>query len=76
MINDQIVMPETYTEWRHCIEVIGKIELTPEYLGDRLAILMDNEHPETIKFAELYGEEHLRRTVEWFCRAANEVPEG
>lgn len=76
MGNNKSVLPGDYRQWRHCIEVLGGIELTPAYLGERLAILLDDEHPETINFAKLYGKEHLQRTVDWFCRAANEVPQG
>lgn len=33
--------PETYEQWRHWIEVLGKIELTPTYIAQRLAIYED-----------------------------------
>ena len=67
-------MPETYDEWKYCIEVLGKIPLTPAYIRERLTIMEDEQHAETKKFAKLYGKERLQRTVEWFRRAQSELP--
>ncbi|MEM9942645.1 MAG: hypothetical protein AAF939_13860 [Planctomycetota bacterium] len=68
------MIPENYQEWRYCIETLGEVELTAAYVNQRLSILQDNQNAETKKFAKLYGEDHLRRTVDWFRRAQNELP--
>ena len=69
-MSNENVIPETYDQWRYCIEVLGKVELTPAYLSERLAVLEDHDHIECKKFAKLYGQEQLQRTVSWFRRAA------
>ena len=69
-MKNENVIPETYDQWRYCIEVLGKVELTPAYLSERLAVLEDHDHIECKKFAKLYGQEQLQRTVSWFRRAA------
>ena len=72
-MNNENIIPATYDQWRYCIEVLGKIKLTPKYLSERLAVLEDNKNAESIKFAKLYGQEHLQRTVSWFRRAAEDL---
>ena len=72
MKNYENVIPKTYQQWRHCIEVPREIELTPDSIDNRLAILEDDQHIENKKFAKLYGLEPLQRTVEGFCCASNE----
>ena len=73
MIDDRNVMPESYEQWKYCIEVLGKIELTPAFVGQRLAIMEDDQHAETKKFVKLYGLDRLQRTVDWFRRADSEL---
>ena len=68
------IFPTSYEQWRHCIEVLGKIQLTPTYIRQRLTELQDDKHAKTREFARLYGTEHLQRTIGWFRRAADELP--
>lgn len=63
------MIPQTYAEWRQCIEHECKILLTPDYIATRLAVLQDKDREETRRFSELYGAPHLQRTVEWFRQA-------
>lgn len=63
------IIPETYEQWRYCIEVLGENRLTNSYLDQRLSILENKNHEECRRFASIYGEEHLQRTVDWFRRA-------
>ena len=69
------VIPRSYEQWRNCIEVRCKIRLTPTYIRERLAELLDAKHAKTREFARLYGAEHLERTITWFRRAADEMTE-
>ena len=69
------IIPRSYEQWRHCIEVRCKIQLTPTYIHERLAELQDAKHAKTREFAKLYGAEHLQRTIAWFGRAADEMTE-
>ena len=67
------MIPESYEEWRECIEVRCKIRLTQAFVAERLAELQDRGHAKTRTFEELYGADHLARTVSWFSRAAQEL---
>ena len=71
-MNDDVI-PRSYEQWRHCIEVRCKIPLTPAYVHERLTELQDDKHARTREFARLYGADHLERTIAWFRRAANEM---
>jgi hypothetical protein len=62
--------PTTYEAWVHCITVKCKIALTPEFARQRIGALGDAKSAEAIKFAQLYGEPHRARVVEWYRRAA------
>ncbi|MEM7454524.1 MAG: hypothetical protein AAF456_09240 [Planctomycetota bacterium] len=72
-MNNDHAFPTSYEHWRHCIEVLGKIELTPAYVRERITILEDGGHAESRKFAKLYGDEHLQRILAWFRQAAKEL---
>lgn len=71
-MNEDII-PTSFEQWRHCIEVRCKIRLTSAYIGKRLAELQDGKHARTREFARLYGTDHLQRTIAWFRRAADEL---
>lgn len=62
-------IPETFDEWRHCIEQECRIVLTKEYIEQRLAILRELNHEETQRFIRHYGEHHWQQVVRWFERA-------
>ena len=62
-----------YEDWRECIEVRCGIALTPTFISGRLAELNDQQHAKTMEFERLYGAEHLKRTIAWFQRAADEA---
>lgn len=67
-------IPQTYTEWRHCIEVECGIPLTPAFIQARLIQLGDEQAEETLRFRRLYGDDHWRRVLSWFEQAAREIP--
>jgi hypothetical protein len=64
------MIPDSYEQWRHCIEVDCAIGLTPLFIAERLRELRDPAHERTRQFARLYGVDHLQRVVAWFERAA------
>ncbi|QDU04403.1 hypothetical protein V6x_41310 [Gimesia chilikensis] len=72
-MDNEIVIPATYEQWRNLIEGRCHIRLTPTYIRDRLTELQDGTHVKTRDFASLYGDEQLQRTIAWFKRAANEL---
>ncbi|MFG0267419.1 MAG: hypothetical protein ACF8AM_20055 [Rhodopirellula sp. JB055] len=67
------IIPTSYEQWRHCIEVRCHIQLTPQYIDERLAELENTHHAKTREFAKLYGTDHLERTIGWFRQASHEV---
>lgn len=66
-------IPQTYAEWRHCIEVECGIHLTAAFIQARLAALGDVQAEETQRFRRLYGDAHWKRVLAWFERAAGEI---
>lgn len=63
------MIPPSYPEWRHCIESVCRIPLTPDYIRERLAALADPRDHTTRRFVELYGAGHLQRVRGWFEQA-------
>jgi hypothetical protein len=68
-----VVIPTSYAEWRHCIEVQCHQPLTPEYIAGRLAALNNPNDAHTRDFTRLYGEAHRCAVAGWFERAASEA---
>jgi hypothetical protein len=63
------VIPETYAQWRHCIEVECGIPLTPAFIDERLAVWRNPAHDECRRFAQLYGDAHRQSIQQWFDQA-------
>lgn len=59
------MIPQTYAQWKHCIEKDCKIPLTKDFAQARLAVYSDAEHQETKKFINLYGNAHLNNVIDW-----------
>jgi hypothetical protein len=66
-------IPQTYAQWRHCIEVECGIPLTAAFIRDRLDELGDEGAEESQRFRRLYGDAHWRRVLGWFARSAQEI---
>ena len=49
------VIPQTYAQWRHCIEVDCQIALTLEFVASRLQALRNAQGQEARRFPQLYG---------------------
>lgn len=62
----------SYSDWKHCIEVKCGIELTADYIDERLRIWNDETKEETKKFIELYGDAYHRQIVSFFEQAKQE----
>jgi hypothetical protein len=59
------MIPQTFSEWLHCIKVECGIAVTRQFAQERLAIYKNTTHKETRKFAALYGEQHLNNIIQW-----------
>jgi len=71
-----MVIPQDYTQWRHCITAECHIELIPEFIAKRLTILRDTGKEETRRFRKLYGDRHWQSIVSWYERAQRELDSG
>ena len=60
------MIAKTYEEWKQCIVIDCKIELTRAFVEKRLAIYRDIESEETKKFISLYGQPHYVNIISWF----------
>ncbi len=59
------MIPKSFEEWRRCIVVDCGVELTASFIEERLLVFGNRQHPETMKFVALYGENHLNNVVNW-----------
>ena len=63
------IIPQSYQQWRHCITVECALELTPDFIEQRIAALQDSGDHYTKQFVRLYGQEYLQRVLGWFLQA-------
>lgn len=59
------MIPQTFEQWKQCIVNDCHIDLTTEFVQQRLTIYQDETNPETHRFVELYGEQHLQNIIHW-----------
>jgi hypothetical protein len=59
---------ETYEQWLNCIQVDCGIQLTPQFVEERLQTLSDQSQAETKKFVATHGEEHYEKIINWYKR--------
>ena len=60
------MIPRTFEEWKNCIVNDCKINLTKSFAEKRLSVYENRKNPETKKFIELYGEQHLDNVIYWY----------
>jgi hypothetical protein len=63
------MIPQSYSAWRHCIEVDCGIALTEAFIRERIAALHDPHDFRTEQFIRCYGQAHLERVRVWFAEA-------
>ncbi len=62
-------IPKTYEEWHRYITVEGGIDLTPDYISQRITALQDEKEHSTQQFSKQYGQEYLQQVISWFKQA-------
>lgn len=67
------VIPQNYEEWKHCIIVECGLELTPEYISERISSLQNERDHYTQQFVRLYGQQHYQNVLGWFMQAQKSV---
>lgn len=60
------MIPRNFEEWKNCIVNDCGIQLTKTFAKKRLNVFENDNHPETKKFVELYGEQHLKNVIYWY----------
>ena len=50
------MIPQTFEQWKRCIEHDCKIRQNKDFARQRLKIYEDSVHPQTLNFIRLYGE--------------------
>jgi hypothetical protein len=63
------LIPQTYAQWRHCIEVECGIPLEPAFIQARLQVFRNPVNEESQRFTTLYGQQHARNVLGWFEQA-------
>ena len=64
------LIPQTYAQWRHCIEVECGIPLEPAaFIQARLQVFRDPLSEESQRFTTLYGQQHAHNVLGWFEQA-------
>lgn len=66
-------LPKTYKEWKYCITIKCGIELTEDYIRERLDTLSNLNDYGTGKFVKMWGVAQHHKTVNWFQQAAQEI---
>ena len=67
------MIPQTFEQWKYCIEVECRLELTASFIDERIASLQNNKDLYTQQFLKLYGQEHFQRVLGWFKQARESV---
>lgn len=64
------MIAKTFDEWENCIINDCGIPLTKDFALKRLKVYNNPRNPETKKFVELYGQQHLDNIIYWFTKAS------
>lgn len=69
------MIPTNFEEWKYCITEKCHLELTEEFVLERIKILNDPTHKETKHFIKLYGKNHWQNILRWYVhvRDTNQV---
>jgi hypothetical protein len=59
------MIPQTFEQWKFCIEKNCGIKITKAFVEERLAVYENASNEETKKFIALYGQEHLKNIITW-----------
>jgi hypothetical protein len=60
------MIPQTFNDWTNCIVTDCKINLSKDFIQQRLAVYQDKRNAETLKFISHYGKQHLNNIIQWF----------
>ncbi len=67
------MIPTDYARWKRCIIVDCGLDLTPDFVADRLVDLRDPTNHRTRRFVQSWGEAHRLRVIGFFERAQRDL---
>lgn len=67
------IIPRNYVEWKRCITISCGIQLTPQFVEQRLGALDDPRDFTTQKYVQVWGEAQLALVRQWFLQARQEL---
>ena len=67
------LIPSTYDEWRHCIEVKCQISLSENFCKERIKDLTEGKSRYATTFREQYGDHYTNEVVSWYQKALNSL---
>ena len=70
---ENAIIPHDYETWHHCITVDCGLELTPDYVKERITSLQNKKDFRTQQFVRLYGQQHRLNVLSWFQRAQDSL---
>lgn len=59
------MIPKNYEEWIDCITNKCKINISEQFITERLKVYTQTNNSETIRFKKLYSETHLNNLISW-----------
>ena len=62
------MIPQTFEQWKNCIVKDCGIDLSKNFITQRLSVYQNRSSQETKKFVSLYGEQHLNNIINWLKR--------
>ena len=67
--------PQNFDEWKYCITVECGIELSASFIAQRLLVWRDENHEETRRFRQRFGDNYWHSVIGWFTQAEEEFAE-
>ena len=70
---ENAIIPHNYEAWHHCIRVDCGVDLTADYIQERIKSLQNEKDFRTQQFVTLYGNQYRQTVLSWFQRAQNSL---
>ena len=65
--------PQNFQEWKYCITVECGITLNASLINQRLSVWRNENHEETRRFRQRYGDDQWRSVIGWFAEAKRQL---
>ena len=68
--------PQNFKAWKYYITVECGITLSASFIAQRSLVWKDENHEETQRFRQRFGDDYCRSVIGWFTQAEEEVANG